>query len=134
MPNSPYNVSLMKAAATMTATAQTSPAIALGQAAGAGQFYGGSFAMANIEMIGTALTTATIGLLASVDGGVNFFPWPINLPATPTTLVTTATITANAVYQANLSGVTHLQFVTSGTFTATNLVLNLALSPNGMIP
>jgi hypothetical protein len=43
------------------------------------------------------------------------------------------TATANGQYQFSLAGITHLKFVTSGTFTATNVSMVLTTSPNASL-
>lgn len=114
---------------TITATSFTSPAIDLAR----GTNVGNSFATGIITLTGTSLTTATFGVLGSFDGGATYFPINIYPVLTPTTGGTTATATANGVYTTNLSGVDHVKFVTSGTFTATNIKLDLTGSPNAII-
>lgn len=114
---------------TMTASAQTSAAIQLGTKQG-NTWKSGSYSGAAITLTGNSLTTATFGVLGSADGGVTYYPIPINAILTPTTTSATVTATAAGLYQVNLAGLTHVKFVTSGTFTATSITLTLTASPN----
>lgn len=125
---SPYTNILFKPAKVMTATAQTSAPIQLGPANRPGGFSAGT-----ITLTGSSLTTATFGVLGSSDGGVTYYAIALNTYADPTTLATTFTATTNGLYQVNLTGLTHIEFVTSGTFTATSISLLLTASPNGSL-
>jgi len=72
--------------------------------------------------------------MGSSDNGATYYALPIYVAASPTTTpATTITATANGLYQINLAGLTHIKFVTSGTFTATNVTLTLTASPNGLV-
>lgn len=113
-------------AITMTASGQTSAAISFAP-------QGGAYSAGTITITGVGLTTATVGVLGSSDGGVTFFPLNIAPITSLTTTATTATITATSLYAVNLATITNLKFVTSGTFTATSITLKLAASPNGLL-
>ena len=128
---SPYSVTIFNPTV-MTATSQTSAAIVLGRKQGS-IWTAGSYAGANVMLTGASLTTATFAVQGSSDGGVNYFPIPINAILTPTTTAATITATAAGIYQVSLAGLTHIRFVTSGTFTATNIVLTLTASPNANV-
>jgi hypothetical protein len=127
--SSPYsNLKLTPTA--MTATAQTSAAIGL-------DLYhtgtGNSFATGTLTVTGTALTTATFGVLGSSDGGNNYFPVNLYPVLTPTAGASTQTVTAAAMFYVNLAGLTHIKYVTSGTFTATSITILVTASPNAII-
>jgi hypothetical protein len=95
---------------------------------------GSSYTVGSITVAGTSLATATFGVLGSSDNGATYYPLPIYTVGSPaTTPATTITVTTNGLYQINLVGLTHVKFVTSGTFTATNLTLTLTASPNGSL-
>jgi hypothetical protein len=94
---------------------------------------GSSFASGTITLTGTSLSTVTFSLMGSADNGINYFTLPISAVATPGTTTTTVTATANGLYQVNLAGLTHVRFVTSGTFTATSVSLILTATPNGQV-
>jgi hypothetical protein len=111
------------APATFTATSQTSSVINLtGLTSGL------------VQVTGTALTTVTWAIKGSIDGGVTFFSLPTAaIPTTTVPITTTAvtqTTTASALYVVNLSGMTNVEFVTSGTFTATSVAIKLTASSN----
>lgn len=119
-----------------TATSQMSPAIALGTKQANGQWTSGSWSAAAISLAAAAAGayTATFGMLGSSDGGVTFNAIAIASAAVPgtfaTTFTTTGTTTGTAAYHANLAGLTHVKFVTSGSFTATSLAVTMTASPN----
>jgi len=95
---------------------------------------GSSYNVGSITVAGTSLTTATFSVMGSSDNGATFYALPIYTVATPTaTPVTALTVTANGLYQVNLVGLTHVEFVTSGTFNATNITLTFTASPNGSL-
>lgn len=94
---------------------------------------GSSFASGSITLTGTSLTTVTFSVLASTDNGVTYNPWLIWSVLTPSAQGTTQTATGNGIYQLSLAGVTHIKFVTSGTFTASSISLVLTASPNAMV-
>lgn len=80
-----------------------------------------------IEVKGTALTTATWAMQGSIDGGTTWqalptAPYPTTAFVT-TTAVTQTTTTTNTFYVVKLLGFTKFRFVTSGTFTATNITI-----------
>jgi hypothetical protein len=109
----------------LTASGQTSSTIALTPSA---------FSVGTISVTGSGLTTVTFAVMGSSDNGVTFFQLPLTTVASPgSTPTTTVTATANGLYQVNLAGITHVQFVTSGTFTATSVKFVLSASPVGFI-
>lgn len=126
---SPYSVNLFQAKV-ITATSTTTTAIALGS--GTTVPKGGSYAGGSITLTGSSLTTATFGVTASFDNGVTYFAVPICTVAATPVCANTQTATANAVFTVNLGGVTHVKYVTSGTFTATSISLLLTASPNAV--
>jgi lysophospholipase L1-like esterase len=128
---SPYSVNIFKPATPMTATNQTSSAIPLGTVATLPK--GGSYSLCTITLTGSSLTTATFGVLGSADNGVTYVPILIWAIATPGTTATTATATAAGAYQFNCGALTHVKYVTSGTFTATSISLLLTASPNAQV-
>jgi hypothetical protein len=114
---------LRYAPVTFTATAQTSAAQTLS---------GASFGLFQVK--GTALTTVTLGVQGSIDGGVTYFAIPFaaatGYTSLPVTTAATATATTSALYAVNLAGLTNVRFVTSGTFTATNVTVSLTATSN----
>lgn len=126
---SPYSVNLFQAKV-ITATSTTTTAIALGS--GAAVPKGGSYASGNITLTGSSLTTATFGVTVSADNGVTYFAVPICTVAATPVCAATQTATANAIFTVNLAGITHIKYVTSGTFTATSISLLLTASPNAL--
>lgn len=131
-PGSPYNNSLFKPV-TMTASSQTSAPIQLNKSGSSFSTDGSSFASGTVTLTGTALTTVTFGILGSSDNGITYYPiniWPILTPSSP---ATTATATSSGLYQFSPAGLTHVEFVTSGTFTATSVQLLLSASPNAQV-
>lgn len=122
---SPYSVTQL-GSVTMTASGQTSASINFSP-------QGGAFSAGTITITGVGLTTATVGVLVSTDGGVTYFPWNIALATSLTSPAITATVTASSLLAINLATITNLKFVTSGTFTATSITLKLAASPNGLL-
>lgn len=127
---SPYSVNIFPAKV-ITATSTTTTAINLGTVATVPK--SGSYSSGVIQLTGTALTTATFGVTASSDNGVTFFAVPICTVAATPSCATTQTATAAALYAINLGGLTHIKYVTSGTFTATNISLILTAAPNSQI-
>ena len=113
-----------------TASGQTSAATPLGEPPN-GTGPGGSWSVGAITLTGVALSTATFGMLGSADGGVTYEPIAMESLAALGTFATTFTATAAAGYRANLAGLTHVKFVTSGTFTATSVSVVLTAAPNG---
>lgn len=114
--------------AVMTATAQTSAPVTLGLSSALTSWTGGA-----LTITGSGLTTATIAVQGSSDNGVTYYTLPIYSVTSPGTNTTTVTVTGTTAYQLNLAGLTHIRFVTSGTFTATNISIVLTASPNGMV-
>lgn len=109
-------------AQTFTATAQTGTAINLG-----------GLTSGIVQVKGTGLTTVTFAVQGSMDGGATWFSLPTaTYPTTaaPSTLAVTQTATATTQYVVNLAGITNVRFVTSGTFTATSVTLQLTASAN----
>jgi hypothetical protein len=128
---SPYSISLYQAQQ-FSATNQTGSAIQLNGLTSPSTV-GSSYTLGTVTVTGTSLTTVTFGVLGSSDNGFSYYPLPITSPlATPSggAPATTVTATANGVYQVPLGGLTHVKFVTSGTFTATAVSLQLSASPN----
>ena len=117
-------------AITFTATGQTSSVITFGNNPSGN---GGSYAVGNVSVTGTALTTATFSVLGSTDGGVTYNALNVSPINSPSTVATTTTVTVAGVYQVNLGGITNVKFSTSGTFTATSISIVLTASPNGVI-
>jgi hypothetical protein len=95
---------------------------------------GVAFSVGTISLTGSGLTTVTFAVMGSADNGLSFFQLPISTVASPgSTPTSTVTATANGLYQVNLAGITQVQFVTSGTFTATSVSLVLSASPVGFL-
>ena len=133
---SPYNSQTFKPATIMTASGQTSTAFALGscnQPNTGTSVTASVWSTGTITLIGTSLTTATFGVLGSSDCGVTYSPVAINSLGTPGTFSTTATANGDGVYQINLTGLNYIKFVTSGTFTGTNISLLLTAAPIGTV-
>lgn len=129
---SPYNLYVFKAQS-FTATGQTGATIQLNGLT-VPSTVGSSYASGTITLTGVALTTVSFQVLGSSDNGATFYPLPIYTSASPTnTPVTTITATAAGLYQINLAGISHIKFVTTGTFTATSVSLTLTGSPNALI-
>lgn len=125
---SPYSVNIFRPGTTMTATSQTSAATPLGTVATVPK--GGSWNSGTIQLTGTALTTATFAAQVSTDNGTTYFAAPICTVAVTPSCALTQTATASGVYTVNLANVTHIRFVTSGTFTGTSINLLLTANPN----
>ena len=129
---SPFSNSVWPAQ-TFTATAQTGATIQLNGLV-VSSTVGSSFASGTLTVTGTSLTTVTFSVMGSSDNGATFYALPIYTQASPTTTPTaTITATANGIYQVSLAGLTHVKFVTSGTFTATAVSIVLTASPNAGI-
>lgn len=114
----PYNYS--PAAQTFTASAQTGTAIPLP-----------AVDSALIQISGSSLSTVTWAIKCSNDG-TNFYSLPTAaMPTTalPSTLAVTQTTTAAALYLVNVAGCMQVEFVTSGTFTATSVTIKFTGSP-----
>lgn len=114
---------------TMGGSGQTSTAIHLGSSNGAS----GSYSVGVITVTGLGLVTATFGVQGSADGGATYVPINVSAILTPGTKATTATVTTASLYQVSLQGLTHIRFVTSGTFTAISISLTLTASPTGVV-
>lgn len=128
---SPYSNSVFKSQI-FTAAGQTGATIQLNGLVVASTV-GSSFASGTITVTGSALSSVTFGVQGSSDNGANYYALPISPIASPGSTSTTVTATANGLYQINLAGLTHIRFVTSGTFSATSVSLTLTASPNGQI-
>jgi hypothetical protein len=111
---------------TMTGVA-TSPALPLSS----------SYATGTIQLVGSSLTTATFAIYGcnlTNCTSANYFALPMQSCGDTTgTFATTQTATANSCYRVNLAGMTSVEYVTSGTFTATSITLTLTGSPNAQI-
>lgn len=127
---SPYSVNIFKSPP-ITATSTTSAAINLGTVATTPK--GGSYSAGVIQLTGVGLTVATFGVTGSSDNGVTYFAVPICTVAATPSCATTQTATASANYMINMLGLTHIKYVTSGTFTATSITLLLTASPNAQV-
>jgi len=113
-------------AVVMTASGQTSTPIQL-------DTYNGSYSAGVVAITGSSLTTATVAVYGTSLFKTNFVPLAIESCADPGTFSTSVTVTAGACYQVNLAGMAYIEFVTSGTFTATNISLTLTASPNAQV-
>ena len=122
---SPYTYTAFPAF-TATATSQTSPAYAL-SLKGATKY---SYSAGSINVVGSALTTATFAVLGSQDNGVTYNALVIQACGVHGGSATTATVTANGCYWVALPGIDHVELQTSGTFTATSVTLTLRAEPN----
>lgn len=130
--SSPYSNVIFKAQ-TFTATGQTGTPIQLNGLV-ISSTVGSSFSSGTITVTGSSLSTVTFAVQGSSDGGATYYALPISTVATPTAAPTlTVTATSTGLYQINLAGLTHVRFVTSGTFTATNVILTLTASPNASL-
>lgn len=128
---SPYSNSVFPAQV-FTSSGQTGSVIQLNGLV-VSSTVGSSFASGLITLTGSSLTTVTFAIQGSSDNGLTYFPLAISAISTPGTTTTSVTSTANGLYQVSLAGLTHVRFVTSGTFTATNIRLVLTGSPNGIV-
>lgn len=122
---SPYNQSIYPAQS-FTATAQTGAIIALNGATGSA---GSSYGAGTFTVSATSLTTVTLAVQGSSDGGLTYFALPITPLAVGGSQSATVTATAAGLYQISLVGITHVKFVTSGTFTASGLTVTLTATP-----
>jgi hypothetical protein len=130
---SPYSNSVFKPSI-FTSSSQTGTVIQLNALTTPSSTVGSSFASGTITLTGTSLTTVTFALQGSADNGTTYFPLPIFTVGSPSTPPSTPiTATANGLYQVSLAGLTHVRFVTSGTFTATSISLTLTASPNALV-
>lgn len=121
LPNYSYPVQ------TFTATSQTSTNLGLtGVSAGL------------IQVTGSSLTTVTWAINGSVDGGTTWFALGTSqytfssgsMTVPIASIKSSQTTTASSLYIVNLAGLTNVQFVTSGTFTATSVAIKLVASSN----
>jgi hypothetical protein len=129
---SPFSQSVWPAQS-FTASGQTGATIHLNNLT-VSSTVGTSFVSGTLTVTGTSLTTATIAIQGSSDNGSTFYPLPISTVAAPGVTPTfTVTVTAAGIYQVPLAGITHVRFVTSGTFTATTLSIVFTASPNASI-
>lgn len=113
-------------AVVMTASGQTSTPIQL-------DTYNGSYSAGVVAITGSSLTTATVAVYGTSLFKTNFVPLAVESCDNPGTFSTTVTVTAGACYQVNLAGMAYIEFVTSGTFTATSISLTLTASPNAQV-
>lgn len=125
---SPYSNTVF-ATQTFTATGQTGTPLQLNGLV-VTSTVGSAFASGTITLTGSSLTVATFSVQGSADNGKTYFPLAVVDVSNPGTITTTVVATANGLYQVSLAGITHIRFVTSGTFTATNISLTLTASPN----
>lgn len=117
---SPYSYQIFLPLSNFTGASQTGRVITLGRAYGTG----------TITFVGHTLTTCGIQVQGSSDGGTTYFPLGMWVESTPGTIITTATVTANALYRVNLGGITNIKFVTtSATFTGTSVDATLTAGP-----
>lgn len=129
---SPFSNSVFPAQ-TFTATNQTGATIQLNGVANTSTV-GSSFSVGTLTVTGTSLTTVTFSVYGSADNGATFYALPIITVASPSTVPsTTITVTTNGLYQVGIAGITHVKFLTSGTFTATNVNLVLTATPNAAV-
>lgn len=127
---SPFSNSVFPAQ-TFTTTGQTGATIQLNGVTNTSTV-GSSFNVGTVTLTGTSLTTVTFAVYGSADNGATFYPLPISTLAVPGgTPAATVTATAAGLYQVGLASITHVKFITSGTFTATAVSLTLTATPNG---
>ena len=126
---SPYSLNVFKAQ-NFTGSGQSGAIIQLNGLTSSTSTVGSSYSAGTVTVVGTGLTNATFGLLGSSDNGQTYYPLLISSILAPGTTSTTATVVSNGLFQVNLAGITHIQFVTSGTWNAANLSLVLTASPN----
>jgi len=100
------------------ATPTISPNMVLG-----GASYG------TFTVYGTSLTTVTLGIQGTNDN-VHWFALNSAAITAAGTLATTQTVTTTGLFIVNLSGLTGVRFVTSGTFTGTSASVRLVVSAN----
>lgn len=129
---SPFNLNIFKTQS-FTATGQTGTAIQLNGLV-IPSTVGSSYASGTITVTGVALTTVSFKVMGSSDNGATFYLLPVYSVSSPTTAAaTTVTATGPGQYQIPLAGMTHVQIVTTGTFTATSVSFILSASPNASI-
>lgn len=122
---SPYKNTTFRGV-TLTATSQTSTPSILSPSRD-------SYSSGTITLTGVSLTTATFAVWGSGDGGTTYNALGIETCAAPGTFATTQTATAAGCYRVSLAGLDHVEYVTSGTFTATSITLTLSASPNAQM-
>lgn len=126
LPAQQSTVNTVFPAVVMTATSQTSAGVQLLS----------SYSAATVNVTGVSLSTATIAVygcsLASCTSA-QYQPLALEVCSSPGTFASTQTVTANACLQFNPANLTSVEFVTSGTFTATSITLTLTASPNAQI-
>ena len=83
-----------------------------------------------MNVVGSSLTTATFAVLGSQDNGATYNALVIQACGVHGGSATTVTVTANGCYWVALPGIDHVEFQTSGTFTATSVTLTLRAEPN----
>lgn len=128
---SPYSLTIY-APQVFVATGVTGTPIQLNGLTTSTSTVGSSYSVGSITVAGTSLTTATFSVMGSSDNGATYHLLPIYSVTSPLNAPTTSvTVTSGGLYQVNLVAITHVEFVTSGTFTATNLTLTFTASPNG---
>ncbi len=86
---------------------------------------GNGFSLGTITVKATELSTVTFGVLVSSDGGASYYATNIWNSLTPGSQATTATATIAGQYNFSLTGITHIKYITAGTFTATGLSFTL---------
>jgi hypothetical protein len=125
---SPYSNSIYKPQIA-TGTGQSLPVIQLNGLTSSSTV-GSSYSSGSLTVTGFGLSNVNFQVLGSFDNGATFYPllvWPIY---SPTSASTTANANSNNVFQFSLANVTHIQIVTTGTFTATQVQFLLTASPN----
>lgn len=130
--SSPYS-NVIFPAVTVTGTGTTAPIRLNSMCCSGTTTTGSGFSTGDITLSGTSLTTVTFGVLVSKDNGVTYFPTLIWSTLTPGTAATTVTAAAGGQYEFSLANVTHVEFVVSGTFTATSVQFLLSASPNAQV-
>jgi hypothetical protein len=86
-----------------------------------------------IQQTSVANTTITWQIKFSMDGGTTYYALsmaPYATSLTQSTAAITTTSTAAALFVANMADITNIELVTSGTFTATSLTVQLTCSGN----
>lgn len=113
-------------APSLTASGQTSTAVSL---ANGTQLR--AYSLCTITIGGT-FSAATFGMVGSADqNGTTYVPiliWPIAAPSS--SAVTQTATAAGGAYQGSCGTLTHLKFVTSSTFTGTNITFLVTACPN----
>jgi hypothetical protein len=89
----------------------------------------GGASYGTFTVYGTSLTTVTLGIQGTNDN-VHWFALNSAAITAAGTLATTQTVTTTGLFIVNLSGLTGVRFVTSGTFTGTSASVRLVVSAN----